>query len=133
MQLTRAGEYAIRCVLYLSQREKGTVSLLEDICKAQDSPRYLSAKVLQTLVRGGIVKSTRGAGGGYCLAQPSSNISMLQVIECVEGPLFLNFCLRQRGECEHDRGCQLYPIWGEAQTKLKEVLSYYTFDKLAGR
>jgi len=132
MKLTRAGEYAIRCVLYLAKQPKGSVSLLGDICEKEDSPKFLTAKVLQRLVQGGILHSSRGAGGGYSLAKDSKKISMLDVVECIEGTLCMNDCLREGG-CDIIEKCSVHPVWTEAQNKFREVLASYNFYILANR
>ncbi len=129
MKLTKAGDYALRCILYLAKQPEGTVSLLSSICKSQASPKFLTAKVLQRLSQGGIVKSSRGAGGGYMLAKPASEISVLDVIECVEGPICLNYCTNT-SECERESSCPIHLVWKEAQEKLKETLSSYNFENL---
>lgn len=135
MKLTRSGEYAIRCVLYLAQQPEGSINLLADICNIEKTPRFLTSKVLHTLSRTGIIRSARGAGGGYALNKPASEISILDVIESIEGPISLNYCLK-KGEClkkiddNRDNFCPVHDVWEEAQEKLREILDSYKFDKL---
>ena len=136
MKLTKSGEYAVRCVVYLAQQPEGSLSPLEDISRVQEVPKHLSAKVLQTLARGGIVKSSRGTGGGYTLARPAGEITLLNVIECIEGPICLNYCLKD-GECLRQENplrsesCPIHNVWEEAQNKFREVLGSYKIDELA--
>jgi len=130
MKLTRAGEYGIRCVLYLARQPEGSVCLLDEMCEHQNSPKYLTAKVLQMLVRGEILNSSRGSGGGYSLARKASKISMLDVIECIEGPLYINVCIKE-GECETSETCPVHCVWLEAQRKFCEVLTSHNFSELA--
>ena len=135
MQLTRASEYAIRCVLYLAMQPKGSISLLDDISREQQSPRFLCAKVLQALGRQGIVRSTRGTGGGFSLGKPASEISVLDVVECVEGPIILNDSPID-DEDKNDGlvrdGIQtLDKVWQDAQDNLREELGSHKFDELA--
>jgi Rrf2 family protein len=123
-------------MIYLAQQPIGSVSLLEDISNAQEVPKYLTAKVLQTLVKGDIIRSSRGVGGGYALARPASKISLLDVVECIEGPIYLNTCL-QNEECSKekkslkDRVCPVNNVWREARTKLRDVLHSHKIDVLA--
>ncbi len=138
MKLTRSGEYAIRCMIYLAQQPRGSVSLLEDISKAQDVPKFLTAKVLRTLVKADIIRSSRGVGGGYALARPASQISLLDVVESVEGPIYLNTCL-QNEECSKEKKslkdmvCPVNNVWREARNKLREVLHSHKIDVLANK
>ncbi len=136
MKLTRSGEYAIRCMIYLAQQPQGSVCLLEDISEAQEVPKYLTAKVLQTLVKADIIKSSRGVGGGYALAKSASQISLLDIVECIEGPIYLNACTHNK-ECQRqkkssqDKLCPVNKVWEEAQATLREVLHSHKIDDLA--
>ncbi len=131
MKLTRGGEYGIRGVLYLAQQEDGKVNMLSAIAKAQDVPPRFLAKIFQALAKAGVVRSHRGAKGGFSLARPASEVSIRDVIEAVEGPIFLNVCLSGPGECTRDRICPMHAIWGDAQEKMMEVLGRANFADLA--
>jgi Rrf2 family protein len=131
MKLTRGGEYGIRGVLYLSQQDEGKVSMLSAIAKAQDVPPRFLAKIFQALAKGGVVKSHRGAKGGFSLAKPASEITIKDVIEAVEGPIHLNVCLAAPGECNRQALCPIHSVWEEAQEKMMSVLSQKNFAELA--
>lgn len=129
LQLTRDGEYAVRAVLYLAAHED-RVSLIHEISEAQDVPKSYLSKIMQSLTRAGIVKSRRGAKGGFFLARPAVSITLRETIEAVEGPIHLNVCLIRKGECPKDEGCPVHPVWREAQKKLFEVLEGKTMQDL---
>jgi Rrf2 family transcriptional regulator, iron-sulfur cluster assembly transcription factor len=131
MKLTRGGEYAIRGVLYLALQEEGKVSMLSAIAKAQDVPPRFLAKIFQALAKGGVVKSHRGAKGGFSLARPAAEVTVKDVVEAVEGPVYLNVCLAAPGECERTDLCAVHPMWTEAQGKMMEVLGRTNFADLA--
>ena len=131
MKLTRGGEYGIRGVLYLAQQNDGKVSMLSAIAKAQDVPPRFLAKIFQALAKAGVVKSHRGAKGGFSLARSASEISVKDVIEAVEGPLNLNVCLVAPGECDRDTTCTMHAVWEEAQEKMMGVLAKANFADLA--
>jgi len=131
MKLTRGGEYGIRGVLYLAQQDDGKVSMLSAIAKTQDVPPRFLAKIFQALAKAGVVKSHRGAKGGFSLARPAAEISVREVIEAVEGPVHLNACLAGVGECARDQICPLHGVWGEAQEKMMSVLATSNFADLA--
>jgi Rrf2 family iron-sulfur cluster assembly transcriptional regulator len=131
MKLTRGGEYGIRGVLYLAQQDDGKVSMLSAIAKAQDVPPRFLAKIFQALAKAGVVKSHRGAKGGFSLARPASEITIRDVIEAIEGPTYLNVCLLGDGECSRDNICPVHAIWEEAQGKMMDVLSRANFADLA--
>ncbi len=131
MKLTRGGEYGIRGVLYLAQQNDGRVSMLSAIAKTQDVPPRFLAKIFQALAKAGVVKSHRGAKGGFSLARPANEITIRDVIEAVEGPVLLNVCLTGAGECTRDEICPMHGVWSEAQDKMMSVLASSNFADLA--
>lgn len=131
LQLTKEGEYAVRALLYLASQPDGKHCLINDIAEAQEVPRNYLSKIMQHLARAGFVKSRRGSKGGFLLARPADEITMRQVIEAVEGPIFLNVCLIREGECHRDDLCPVHPVWKEAQRRLFEVLDSKTMAALA--
>lgn len=130
LQLTRDGEYAVRAVLHMSARPPEALSLISEIAEEQEVPRSYLSKIMQHLVRAGLVKSRRGAKGGFFLARAPEEITLRQAIEAVEGPIFLNVCLIKKGECHRDEFCPVHQVWQEAQRKLMEVLDGKTMAEL---
>lgn len=122
LQLTRDGEYGVRAVLHLSSQPVGQVSLVSEIAEVQDVPKSYLSKIMQHLVKSGLVKSRRGARGGFILARPADQITLRETIEAIEGPIHLNVCLIKKGECPRDEVCPVHPIWRDAQKKLFEIL-----------
>jgi Rrf2 family transcriptional regulator, iron-sulfur cluster assembly transcription factor len=131
MKLTRGGEYGVRGVLYLSHQEEGKISMLSAIAKAQEVPPRFLAKIFQALAKAGIVKSHRGAKGGFSLARQASDVTIKDVIEAVEGPIYLNMCLAAPGDCSRDKLCPIHTVWEEAQAKMMDVLGRTNFADLA--
>ena len=131
LQLTKDGEYAVRAVLFLASQPLGKISLISEISKVQDVPKSYLAKIMQHLVKVGLVNSRRGAKGGFFLARPADRITLRQTIEAVEGPIYLNVCLIKKGECPRDEICPVHPVWREAQEKLFSVLESKTMAQLA--
>ena len=131
MKLTRGGEYGIRGVLYLAQQDYGKVNMLSAIAKAQDVPPRFLAKIFQALAKAGIVKSHRGAKGGFSLGREAEEVTIKDVIEAIEGPIHLNVCLMGPGECSRDKVCPIHKVWEEAQEKMMGVLSRANFAELA--
>lgn len=121
MKLTRGGEYGIRGVLYLARQEHGTVSMLSSIAKAENAPPQFLAKIFQSLTKAGIIKSHRGAKGGFSLMRPASDVSVMDVIEAIEGPICLN----------RDKTCPADTIWEKALARMVEILSQANFADLA--
>ena len=132
MQITRAGEYAVLGLLALAGREAGQVVMLEELCRGEGIPKSFLAKIFQSLVRAGLVRSVRGVGGGFVLARTPGAISVLQIIEAVEGPITLQRCQAPEHEegCVRSNGCPLCGLFGEAQHRVRELFSQTTLASL---
>lgn len=126
MLVTREADYAIRCVLEVARH--GRISAAQVARLQGISPTFLG-KIVQSLAKAGILATRRGVGGGISLALPVESITLIQVIESVEGPLCLNDCLTSPPQCPHVGSCPAYPYLAGAQEALREVLNV-PFDKL---
>jgi len=128
--ITRATEYAIRAVLYMASQPRGEIVLKKDICREQEiTPAFLT-KILQPLIKAGIVGSHRGVGGGFFLVRDPSQITLHDVIKAEEGPIYLNLCLADETSCEREPFCAVNRVWQEARGRLLEVLDRYSFADL---
>ncbi len=131
MVITRATEYAIRALLYLAKQPKGEIVYKRDICKSQDiTPAFLT-KILQPLIKVGIVGSQRGVGGGFFLLQDPAEFTLFDVVKAEEGPLYLNVCLERPGVCAKDNFCPLHGAWKEVRDSMIHLLGAYSFARLA--
>jgi len=131
VRLTRAGEYAVRCVLYLSTQEKEIVVSRKEIARAMDIPNQFLGKIAQQLSRSGILEIIQGAKGGFRLSISPEQLSLLHVIEAVVGEIFLNDCILRPDSCERSYTCAVHSVWQEARNQLRETLRKATFAKLA--
>jgi Rrf2 family protein len=131
--ITRATEYAIRAVLYMASQPQGKIILKKDICRVQEiTPAFLT-KILQPLIKAGIVGSQRGVGGGFFLARPASAITLFDVISTQEGPLYLNQCLIEGNQCDREFFCPVHGAWREIRAEFMAILARYDFAALAAR
>ena len=133
MIITRATEYAIRAILYMACQPQGQIVLKKDICRAQEiTPAFLT-KILQPLIKEGIVGSQRGVGGGFFLAKPAREITLYDIVKTQEGPLHLNQCLIKEGNCGREFFCPVHGAWHEIRDAFMATLSRYDFATLAAR
>ncbi|MDF1579344.1 MAG: Rrf2 family transcriptional regulator [Desulfuromonadales bacterium] len=133
MVITRATEYAIRAVLHLAKQPKGEIVYKRDICEEQGiTPAFLT-KILQPLIRAGIVGSQRGVGGGFLLLKDPAEVTMLDVVKAEEGPLYLNHCLVEPQTCTRDLFCPVHGAWREIREEMMASLQRYTFAELVAR
>jgi Rrf2 family protein len=133
MQLTRSGEYGLRGLLYLAKQPSEKVALVSEISREQNIPETFLAKIFQRLSKAGLLRSIRGANGGFSLGKPANEITMREIIEAIEGPIALNRCLLREGECEEQKVCPLLPIWEEVQQRFLEILDRTTMEDLIKR
>ncbi|HET6515095.1 MAG TPA: Rrf2 family transcriptional regulator [Thermodesulfovibrionales bacterium] len=130
MNITRETDYAVRCVLYLSMNPQ-TVTVVEDIAREMEIPKSFLAKILQKLVKAGIVKSSRGVKGGFRLGGEPSEVNLLTVIEAIQGPLCLNICVLDSDSCSRSSFCSVHPVWVEIQRGIENKLRHYTFGRFS--
>jgi Rrf2 family protein len=131
MQITRQADYAIRAVLYLAQLEAGGRTSTAQIAREQKIPPTFLAKIIAQLSVAGIVHATRGAHGGVTLARPADEISLLEIVETIDGPVLLNECVADPQVCPMSDGCPIQKVWCEAQTELIARLAETKFGQLA--
>lgn len=93
-----------------------------ELAKATDVSGHFLSKVLQQLVRSRLIRSQRGAGGGYVLAIPAERVSLLNILEAVEGPVRLNQCIEDGPSCYRKSWCPAHLVWAEAQAVITNVL-----------
>jgi Rrf2 family protein len=125
MQITRETDYAIRCVYYLAG--KGEVTMVDEIARKMDTPKSFLSKILQKLVRAKIVKSYRGVKGGFRLARRPKEISLLDVIEAIQGPVAMNICALDEKKCRFSNSCAIHPVWVDVRKQVEKLLRKKNF------
>ncbi|MFP5222972.1 MAG: RrF2 family transcriptional regulator [Acidobacteriota bacterium] len=131
MKLTRAAEYAIRCVLFLAKRQPGPLASRREVSAAMDIPMAFLGKIVQGLAKAGVLVVRQGARGGYELALPPCDISLLMVVEAIDGEILVNECLSRPQECGRSRFCAVHRVWDKARTQFRETLRTANFADLA--
>lgn len=126
MILTRSADYALRALIYLAQASTDQPVPLDAIASAQQVPPALLSKILQNLVRGGLVRSRKGYGGGYLLVAKPSELSLHSVIELIDGPFTVFECLVDEGFCELCSSCKLRQKFTELQVAMVGILDKTT-------
>ncbi len=126
MRITRRADYAVRTMLEVAGKGVGAVALTGEVAARQGIPAPFLAKIVLALTRAGLLKSYRGAGGGIVLARPAEQISMLDIVEAVDGPIAMNRCVLWPEECERSGSCPAHPVWVGARLLLTEYLSGIT-------
>lgn len=130
LRLTNAGDYAIRSMIFIASLPEDAVVLRSEICESQRIPSSFMAKILRSLVRAQLLRSTRGVNGGFSLARQPSEITLLHVLEAIEGPLSLTDCVPNSEECAHSANCPANAVWSRVQDSIKEILRSTTLEDL---
>ncbi|MCL6478898.1 MAG: Rrf2 family transcriptional regulator [Peptococcaceae bacterium] len=135
MRLNQATDYAFRAVLYLSRLPRGQVAEAKLIAGEERIPTRFLLKILRLLTHAGIVESYRGISGGYALARPPAEITMLDVIEAIEGPIKINRCMISPEECSKhfSSKCPIHHALFSVQHCMAEQFSKYNFHMLSGK
>jgi Rrf2 family protein len=131
LQISRKIDYALRALIYLASLPGAQVSPLQAIVDELGLPREFLAKILKSLTARGLVRSTRGAHGGYTLAKSPAEISFLDAIEAAGGPVQINICLDHKDRCEVSASCSMYHVWKAGQDRMLEVYRRTTLAELA--
>jgi Rrf2 family protein len=133
MQITRQADYALRAVIYLSRLKPDQRAATSQIALEQRIPPSFLAKIVSQLSVAGLLQTSRGARGGVSLARSPDNISVLEVVEAIDGPITLNECVALGGVCEFGDDCPMKPVWCDTQKQLTERLKTVTFDQFNGK
>jgi len=130
MQITRQADYAVRAVLHLARVGNTERSATSTVAKEQKIPPSFLAKIISQLSVAGLLHTSRGARGGVRLAREPKDISLLEVIEAIDGPILLNECVRGTGVCSFEEHCPIRAVWCEAQDELVRRLKKTNFAAL---
>ena len=133
MRLSAKSEYALLALVDLAQRGPGALVSVREIAERQDIPARFLEQVFAALRRAGVVKAVRGAKGGYGLGRPAERLTVLEVVEAVEGPLQPTVCDTARGGvCPRGSACAAGAVWERAGDALRGVFAASTLADVAG-
>lgn len=126
LELTRRGDYAVRAMLALADRNSALPTSGREIAAEMGIPFGFVSRVMGDLVSAGLVESTTGRTGGYILGRPATAISLLAVIEAIEGDSRRSSCVLRGSPCGRDGHCQVHEAFFAAQDALLEQLRQVT-------
>lgn len=127
MQITRQADYAVRAVQYLAKMDEGSRAATSTIAREKHIPPSFLAKIVSQLSVAGVVQTSRGARGGVSLARDPEKITLLEVVEAIDGPITLNECVDDPSACKFGSDCAMRPVWCDAQADLVERLQGRSF------
>ncbi len=126
MKISTKGRYGLRILIDIAINRSGSPRMIKEIAESQGiSSKYVSRLILD-LRNAGFIKSIRGVKGGYVLAKSPNAISLLEVIEAMEGKLALVDCVMRQDSCERCDNCPARNIWKTANDSLRNSLGWLT-------
>jgi len=130
LKVTRATDYAIRAMIHLACLPEDAQALRDDVARSQGIPSSFMAKILRNLVQARLLVSSRGVNGGFALAGPASDITLLQIVEAVEGPIAIVTCVEGGSGCVRTRECPAAPVWATVQESVRSILGSTSVEDL---
>jgi Rrf2 family protein len=132
LRLSKKADYALIAMKHLSRLPgDGASTSAREIAEQYDIPLELMAKVLQRLVRSGLLVSTQGTRGGYTLQRASNSISVAEVIQAIDGPFTVTACSTDDQDCEQFQKCSIRdPLW-RLRERIVEALGTVSVAELA--
>jgi Rrf2 family protein len=132
LRFSKKADYALIAMKHLAQARAGTASTsAREIAEQYHIPIELMAKVLQRLVRTGLLVSTQGTRGGYMLSRPPATISVADVIQAIDGPLTVTACSTEKNDCEQYERCSIRdPLW-QIRERIVAALDTVTIGEMA--
>ena len=131
LRLSKKADYALMAMKHLAQKPGAQSTSAREIAEQYDIPIELMAKVLQRLVRTGLLVSTQGTRGGYTLSRPSSSVSVADVIQAIDGPFTVTACSTENNDCDQYSKCNIRdPLW-QIRERIAEALGTVTIAEMA--
>lgn len=124
-RLSKGSEYAIAGLVYMAERPVGGLAGVEEVSRATGISSQYLAKIFRTLASRGIVSSARGRDGGFMLARDPGEITLLQIVEAIDGPVEAR-CIRKTDECPESASCQLFSVLRSCAASVAGVLGAHT-------
>lgn len=131
MIYSRSAEYAIRAFAHLAVVPSGKFAMVKQIAEECDIPSHFLAKILQQLARQGFLRSSKGPTGGFALRQASSDITLLQIVEAIDGLADYQRCIGGMMECNDQMRCGMHDSWKALRSRIIEYLEGTSVEDLA--
>lgn len=127
LALTKQAEYAVRAMAWLSRQDmEPERRKAAEIAQATGIPPVFALRVLSLLQRQGFLDARAGQYGGYALSRHAASITLLEVIEAVEGSVSTRGCVLRDLSCGDDGYCAMHQAWSQAQAALRDTLAATT-------
>ena len=122
LKLTKKADYALMAMKHLAENANHGALSAKDVAVSYGIPHEALAKILQRLAKAGLLHSQHGINGGYTLARAAHTISAFEVIQAIDGPLFITSCVTVRGECDQTDRCTIREPLRKVNESIEAVL-----------
>jgi Rrf2 family protein len=122
LKLTKKADYGLMAMKHLAEHGHDRACSAKDVAESYGIPQEALAKILQRLVKAGLLVSQHGTNGGYILARDPEKISAFEVIRAIDGPLFITSCITVRGECDQTDRCTIREPLRRVNESIEQVL-----------
>ncbi len=128
---SRQCEYALQAVLFLALKEEGERVTIKDLTKKLRIPYHFLGKILQDLTYKGLLTSGKGPRGGFALARPAREITLLQIVDAIDGMAFARTCVLGFPECSGENPCSVHETWGKLRESVQAMLESRNIAQMA--
>jgi Rrf2 family protein len=130
-RVSRRVDYGLKLLIALAADDNTAAQATSRLAERLEIPLAFLHQIGRSLIQAGILRSSPGPGGGLRLNQPPEKITLLQVLETLDGPVRLSACLEDPEACGHDESCTSYQMWTDIQARLTRELSQIRLSTLA--
>jgi len=131
MIYSRSAEYAIRAFVYLAQVPDGKYAMVKNIAEESEIPTHFLAKILQQLARKGFLRSSKGPTGGFALRRAPDDITLLEIVDAIDGLAEYERCPSGITECNDEAPCGMHESWKELRSRIIGYLEGTTISDVA--
>lgn len=131
MKISAKARYALRILMDIAVHADGEhPRLMKDICEAEDLSEKFTSRLVIPLREAGMITSTRGKSGGFRLAKSPKEITLLDIIETLQGPVALIDCVGELSACERSTSCAAHKVWGRVNDSIRKTFQKVTLNSL---
>lgn len=131
MLYSKGTEYAIRSLAWMAKQNGNRAQRVEDIARLAEVPAPFLAKTFQKLAKDGVLWSVKGPSGGYVLARPPSQLSLLEIVSSIDGLYDMDGCILGKGKCSDTNSCPIHKKWLATKKGILEFLRTATIADIA--
>ncbi|MBM4116215.1 Rrf2 family transcriptional regulator [bacterium] len=134
MLYSKAAEYAIRAMVYLSEQPPGELIQLKDVAEKENIPFHFLAKTMQILSRKGLVRSHRGPRGGFCLSRKPEEITLYDIVDPIDHIAnYDEICILGIDVCSDEAACPLHDDWTKIRAQIRLTLEGKSLAQMVGK